>query len=174
MNVMKSIRIEKVTLNIGAGKDQDKLAKGLKLLENLTSKKPVKTFTTKRIAGWGLRPGLPIGCKVTVRGAECAALLKNLLGAKDNILTGKQFDSQGNVAFGIHEYIDIPETKYDPDIGLLGLQVCVTLSRPGYRVKNRSLRSSAVPKTHRITRDESVQFFKDQFAVKLSEEMVEA
>ena len=67
MNPMKNIRIEKVTLNIGAGKDQAKLEKGLLLLSSITGLKPVKTFAKKRIPEWGLRPGLPIGCKITLR-----------------------------------------------------------------------------------------------------------
>lgn len=65
MNPMRNIRIEKVTLNIGAGKDQNKLDKARLLLKAITGIEPVKTVTQKRIPGWGLRPGLPIGCKIT-------------------------------------------------------------------------------------------------------------
>ena len=61
MNKMREIRIEKITLNIGAGKDVGKLEKGVKLLKNITGINPVKTVTQKRIPTWGLRPGLPIG-----------------------------------------------------------------------------------------------------------------
>ena len=75
MNVMKTIRIEKITLNVGAGKDQNKLEKGMKLLQKVTGIEPIKTFTSKRIPGWGLRPGLPIGCKITLRREEAEKLL---------------------------------------------------------------------------------------------------
>ena len=85
INVMKEISIEKITLNIGAGKNEELLKKGLKLLNKITSTKPVETKTKKRIPGWGLRPGLAIGCKVTVR-KDCAQLLKRLVAAKDNVL----------------------------------------------------------------------------------------
>ena len=173
MNVMKSIQIEKVTLNIGAGKNTDKLEKGIKLLTILTGKKPVKTITTKRIAGWGLRPGLPIGCRVTMRGSQCAVILKRLIGAKDNMLKIKQFDKAGNLAFGIHEYIDIPETNYEPDIGLLGLQVCVTLQRPGFRIKKRKYLTKKIPTKHRITRDESIAYFKENYNIQIAEEQTE-
>ena len=58
MNAMRQIGVEKVTLNIGAGKDQGKLEKGIKLIQTIAGHAPVKTFTKKRIQEWGLRPGL--------------------------------------------------------------------------------------------------------------------
>ncbi|MBI4738222.1 50S ribosomal protein L5 [Candidatus Woesearchaeota archaeon] len=170
MNPMKNIRIEKVTLNIGAGKSQDKLEKGVKLLSTISHATPVKTVTQKRIAQWGLRPGLPIGCKVTLRGEEANKLLVVLLGAKDQKLSSRQFDNEGNVAFGIHEYIDIPGSKYDPAIGVMGLQVCITLERPGFSIRKRRLRSARVPANHRIKRQEAIDFMKENFKVLISEE----
>ena len=166
---MKTIRIEKLTLNIGAGKSQDKLEKGLKLLATLSKSTPVKTFTQKRIAQWGLRPGLPIGCKVTLRGEAAQTLLVSLLGARDNKLSAKQFDEEGNVSFGIHEYIDIPGSKYDPAIGVMGLQVCITLQRPGFSVRKRRVRPAKMPKDHRIKKEEAVDFMKQQFHVQIAE-----
>ncbi len=95
---MKGIRIEKITLNVGAGKNEEMLKKGLKLLNKITSTKPVETKTKKRIPGWGLRPGLAIGCKVTVR-KDCEQLLKRLVAAKDNVLEQRNFDNQGIFSF---------------------------------------------------------------------------
>ena len=103
MNKMKDIRIEKLTLNVGAGKDQGKLDKGALLLESITGIAPVKTTTTKRIPTWGLRPGLPVGCKITIRGKKAAELLSKLLKAKDNKLSPKQVDENGTLSLGIHE-----------------------------------------------------------------------
>jgi len=137
MNPMTRVRIEKVTLNIGAGKDSAKLEKGMKLLKIITNKTPVKTVTQKRIPGWGIRPGLPIGCKVTLRGKKAIEILQRLFYAKENTLNEKQFDDNGNVSFGIPEYIDIKDIKYDPEIGVTGLEVCVTLEKPGFRIKRR-------------------------------------
>ena len=65
MNPMKKVRIEKITLNIGSGKDTSKLDKGILLIKTITGIAPVKTITKKRIPSWGLRPGLPIGAKLT-------------------------------------------------------------------------------------------------------------
>ncbi len=168
MNPMRSIRIEKVTLNIGVGKSPDKLDKGIKLIKNITGIMPVKTFTNKRIPSWGLRPGLPIGCKLTLRGQKAKELLIRLLKAKDNKLNTKQFDNEGNIAFGIQEYIDIPGVNYDPEVGIMGLEVCITLERPGFRVKKRKIRKAKVG-VHKIRKEEAITFMKDEFNAKMGE-----
>ncbi|MBN1502029.1 50S ribosomal protein L5 [Candidatus Woesearchaeota archaeon] len=169
MNKMKQIRIEKVTINLGTGTDQEKLKKAMKLVQNLTGVVPVKTHSKKRIPSWNLRPGLPIGCKTTLRGEKAIGLLKRLLMAKENLLSENSFGEEGNVSFGIPEYIDIPELNYDPEIGIMGLQVCVTLERPGYRVKRRKNSKRKISKSHLITKQESVDFFKENFGVGVEE-----
>jgi len=168
MNKMKEIRIEKVTLNIGAGKDQVLLKKGLKLLKTITDTNPVETITNKRIPDWGIRPGLPIGCKVTLRKEKAVNILKSLLKSKENILNERQFDEGGNVSFGIPEYINIPGVKYDPDIGIIGLEVCITLERPGYRIKKRRVYKGKIHKNHKVTKEDAIKFFEKEFNVKVS------
>ena len=167
---MKEIKVEKVTLNIGTGKDQEKLKKALILLEKLTSIKPIKTITNKRIATWGLRPGLPIGCKVTVRDQRKEDIIKRLLSAKDDLLSNKQFDNNGNLSFGIEEYINIADTKYIPEVGMMGLEACVTLQRPGFRIKRRRLNKARIGQKHRINKKEAINFMKTQFNVEIGEE----
>lgn len=163
---MKEIQIEKITLNVGAGTNQDVLKKGMKLLKNITGIEPVKTTSDKRIPGWGVRPGLPIGCKITLRNVESnKELLKRFLASKENRLKPSNFDEMGNVSFGIHEYIDVPGLEYDSSIGIIGFQICVTLKRPGYRVKNRKKLQRKVGKSHKITKEESIEFFKKEFNV---------
>ena len=170
MNLMKLIKVEKVTLNIGAGKDQARLEKGMILLNSIANATPVKTITNKRIQEWGLRPGLPIGCKLTLRKASALKLLPRLFEAVDNKIRSTQFDNNGNLAFGIHEYIEIPGVKYDPKIGIMGLEVCITLERPGYRIKRRRLLSRKVPTRHRITKDEAIDFMSKNFSIMVEEE----
>jgi len=170
MNPMQIIRIEKVTLNIGAGKDQAILNKGIRLITTIAGTAPVKTITRKRIAAWGLRPGLPIGCKLTLRGNAAQELLKRLLVARDNILGESCFDDYGNISFGIPEYIDIPGVNYEPEIGIMGLQVSVTLERPGFRIKKRKIRKQRIQGHHRITSDEAVDYMKKIFSIKVGEE----
>jgi large subunit ribosomal protein L5 len=167
---MREIRIEKLTLNIGAGKEQAVLEKGITLLKNITGLSPVKTMTQKRIANWGLRPGLPIGCKITFRREPARELVKRLLLAKSNLLSKSNFDNNGNVSFGIHEYIDIPDVKYDPQIGIMGLQASLTLQRPGFRVKRRKIMKRSIPRKHNISQEEAIGFMKNNFKIQIKEE----
>lgn len=169
MNVMRQPRIEKLTLNIGAGKDGQKLEKGVALIKAITGIEPLKTVTQKRIPNWGLRPGLPIGCKLTLRKQPAAELLKRLLVAKENKLKPQQFDAGGNISFGIPEYIEIPGVAYDPKIGIMGLEVCVTLERPGYRIKRRRMEQKKIPKSHQVTKQDAMDYMQKHFNVKVGE-----
>ena len=133
MNVMREIKIEKVTVNIGVGTPGDKLENAKTLLENITSKTPVETLARDRNPVFKLRKGLPIGAKVTLRGEDAKSFLEKALTAKKKVLKSQNFDRNGNFAFGVAEYIDFPGARYDPTIGMVGFDVCVTLKRPGKR-----------------------------------------
>jgi large subunit ribosomal protein L5 len=162
-NPMQNIRVQKLTLNIGTGKDQTALEKAQKLLNTISGVTSVRTVTQKRIAAWGLRPGLPIGVKVTLRKAQALELIPKLLYAKDNKLAENNFDDNGNVSFGIKEYIDIRDAKYDPEIGSMGLQCSITLERPGTRIKNRKLLKRTIPMHHRVSKKDAMDFMKEHF-----------
>lgn len=164
-NPMRAIRVEKVTINIGCGaKYPTDLAK--KLLESLTGKKVVITKGKKRSL-FGVPKGKPIGAKVTVR-KDTEKLLKRLLDARDKKIPLTSFDSTGNFSFGIKEYIDVPGLEYDPKMPMLGMDVAVTLSRPGYSVKAKSV-PSKIGKRHAITAADSVAFAKEKLGVKVVE-----
>ena len=166
-NPMKEIKIEKITLNMGVGKNEDMLKKGIVLLKKLSGDvNPVPTVTNKRIPGWALRPGLKIGCKVTVR-KNTMELLKRLLVAKGNALAQKSFDTQGNFSFGIPEYIDIEGLEYDPDLKIMGLEVAVTLQRPGFRIKSRKLKSKKIGSNHKISKDDAINFATQKLGVEV-------
>lgn len=167
MNVMKTISIDKVTVNFGAGKDQKRLDYGMQLIKMITGMDAIKTYTQARIPGWGLRPGLPIGAKLTLRGDVASDVLTRFLKAKDNKLAQSCFDNHGNVSFGVPEYIDIPGTKYDPKIGVMGLQISITLKRPGFRVQRRKLRSTRVGNSHGISKEDAQSFFAESFGVEV-------
>ena len=163
-NVMRSIKIAKLTLNIGSGKSEDMLKKGLKLLAKISPVKPVKTVTQKRIPGWSLRPGLAIGAKATIR-RNTAEVLRKLLAARSNILSERNFDTQGNFSFGVPEYIDIPGLEYDPELKIMGLEVAVTLERPGFRLKKRKVNPKKIGKSHLITKEDAKEFVTKEFGV---------
>jgi large subunit ribosomal protein L5 len=168
-NPMRRIVIDKLTFNFGSGKDQAKLEKGMKLIKHITGKDPVKTITNKRIPSWGLRPGLPVGCKLTLRGPAVVDLIQRLLAAKKNELSRQQFDDAGSVAFGIKEYIDIPGVEYNPAIGITGFEVCITLKRPGFRVRDRRLRAAKIAKNHSIRQTEAIRFMQETFKITVGE-----
>jgi large subunit ribosomal protein L5 len=165
-NPMREIKIAQISLNMGISKDEEKLKKALKLLEKISNQAPVQTITKKRIPGWGLRPGLVIGCKVTIRKKK-EEMLKRLLTAKENILSKKNFDRQGNFSFGIPEYIDILGMEYDPELKIMGLEAAVTLERPGFRIKKRKICPKKVGEYHRITKEEAIQFIQKKFNTKI-------
>ncbi|MBI2109803.1 50S ribosomal protein L5 [Candidatus Woesearchaeota archaeon] len=165
MNKMKDISIEKVNLNIGAGGPGDKLDKAMKLLANLSGAKPIQTITQKRIPTWGVRPGLPLATKVTIRKKKAIVLLSRLLTAVNKTLKASSFDNEGNFSFGINEYLDIPGAEYDAEIGIIGLEVAVTLQRAGFRVKKRILKPRRLPRRHRINRDEAIAYIIKEFGV---------
>ncbi len=169
-NLMRNIRIEKVTLNIGVGQAGDKLEKAVKLLESITHGKAVRTITMERIPTWGIRPKLPIGTKITLRKNKAGELLARLFKAIGNSIPASKFDSTGNFAFGIKEYIDIHGVDYNPEIGIIGLDVAVTLTRPGYRVKLRRAKQARIPSRHRITKEDAIKFVKDKFNINIVSE----
>lgn len=166
MNTMQeTVRIEKLTLNFGAGKDQNRLEKGAALIQSIAGIKPVRTITKKRIPQWGLRPGLPVGAKLTLRKKPAQDMLKRLLHAKDFKLKPTSIDQEGNISFGLPEYIDIEGAKYDPAIGIMGLEASVTLSKPGYRVKTRKIREASIGKRQTVSKEEAMNFLTKSFNV---------
>jgi len=159
------ISVEKVTVNIGVGTTGEKLEKAKKLLQKLTERKPIETKSKKRIPTWDLRPGVAIGTKVTLRGESAKKFLNLALDSVERKVKPSNFDNLGNFSFGVHEYIDVPGFKYDPDIGILGFNVSATLDKWGYRVKKRKRQTSRIPKKHMITQAESIDYFKKNFNV---------
>lgn len=162
---MRNIRIEKVTVNIGCGEAGERLDKAKDLLGQLTGKKIVITKTSNRTT-FGSAKGRPIGCKVTLRGKDAMDFLAKAFEAVENKLAKRVFDATGNFSFGIKEHIDMPGIEYDPDIGIWGMDVCVTLERPGFSVKRKKL-SSKVGKKHTIKPEEAREWVTKNFKVEI-------
>jgi large subunit ribosomal protein L5 len=166
-NPMKEIRIASVTVNMGVGQAGDELKRAQTIMEKVTGTKSVQTKCKVKQPNWGLRPGLPIGCKTTLRKKAAEAFLKTALGAKGNAINERSFDNQGNFGFGIHEYIDMPGIKYDPKLGIRGFDVLVSLERRGYRIKRRKLYKASVAKKHIISKQDAIDFLQKKFNVEI-------
>lgn len=168
LNRMREIRVEKVTVNMGVGKTGEELEKASKILQKITGAKPVLTQCKVKQPTWGIREGLTIGTKTTLRGEPADKFLRDALAAKDNKVNLKSFDKFGNFGFGVKEYIDLPKVKYDPRLGIRGFDVLVTLQRPGFRVKRRKLGKTSISKRHAIAAQEAADFVKQKFGVEVT------
>lgn len=134
-SVMQVPKITKITLNMGVGEavgDKKAIASALDDMTLIAGQKPVVTKARKSIAGFKIREGWPIGCKVTLRNARMYEFLDRLIAislprVRDfRGLNPKSFDGTGNYSFGIKEQIVFPEIDYDKIDGLRGLDICIT------------------------------------------------
>jgi large subunit ribosomal protein L5 len=166
-NVMRKIYINKVVLNIGTGKSGQPIETAKAALSQIINGKPNERAAKKTQRDWGVRKGEPIAVAITIRGDNATPLLKKLLDAKGNQIKKRSFDDEGNFSFGISEHIDIPGIKYDHKIGILGLNVSVSLNRFGFSVKIRSKHKAKIGKEHRITSNDAIEFMTKEFGVKI-------
>ena len=113
---------------------------------------------------------MPLGCKVTLRGENAEKFLARALSIRENRVYEYSFDKEGNMSFGISDYTDFDGMKYDPEIGIFGMDVNVVIRRKGgERVERRALLRKSIPKEHRVGRDEAIQFMKDKYNVQVIE-----
>ncbi len=168
-NPMRDIRLEKAVINIGVGDAGERLVKAVKVLQMVTGRKPIRTIAKTTNRDLGIRQGMQIGCKVTLRGNYAVEFVKKAFWIRENRIASYSFDPQGNFSFGIQDYTDFPGMKYDPEIGIFGLDVSATLTRPGRRVQRRTVLRARVPKYHRINRKDGIEFVKKQFGVEVVE-----
>lgn len=164
---MKRIGVDKIVINIGVGKSGEPIEKAKKALLELTGQQPAVRGAKKTVRDFGIHKGEPIGTIVTLRREPALEFLKRVIAAKRNVLKASSFDNYGNISLGIHEHIDIPGTKYNPEIGIFGMDVNVVLSRPGYRIAKRSRKSAQIGRTHRINKEEAIDFFKQEFGAEV-------
>lgn len=163
---MKKIVVSKVVVNIGVGKSGEPLEMAKRGLEELTGQLPTTKRAKKSVRDFGIHKGEPIAAVVTLRHDLSINFLRRIIAAKGNNLKASSFDDFGNLSLGIHEHIDLPDTKYNPDIGIFGMDVSISLTRPGYSISKKR-NPKVIGKHHRVTRNEAIQFFKEQFGVNI-------
>ena len=134
-SVMQVPRIEKITLNMGVGEalaDKKILENALADMEAISGQQPVKTVARKSVAGFKIREGYPIGCKVTLRGERMWDFLQRLITiaiprVRDfRGLNPKSFDGRGNYSMGVREQIIFPEIDFDKVDRVRGLDITIT------------------------------------------------
>jgi large subunit ribosomal protein L5 len=164
---MKIINVHKVVINIGVGRSGEPIDKAKNALIELTGQQPAVRGAKQTVRDFGIHKGEPIGVLVTLRRGPAVEFLRRVLEAKRKLLKASSFDNYGNISLGVHEHIDIPGTKYNPDIGIFGMNVNIVLNRPGYRIARKSRKSSKIGKMHRINREEAIEFFKHEYGVEV-------
>lgn len=122
----------------------------------LTGQKAARTVSRRTNRDFGIRKGQAIGAKVTLRGSKAEAFLRQALAIRNHRLPAYSFDPTGNFSFGIPDYTDFPGMKYDPEIGVYGMDISVVLRRPGARVARRRTRFRPVPARHAVQRREGI------------------
>jgi large subunit ribosomal protein L5 len=160
-------QIEKVVVNLNVGKSGEPLEKAFKVLKEIAGQSPVKKNAKKTIREFGIRQGEPIACVVTLRRQKAITFLKKVLLVLDNKISRSSFDDQGNFAFGLKEHIEIAGVKYDPDVGIFGMDICVTLNRPGDRVQDRRKHKAKIGHKHILTPEEAILFTKQTLGVEI-------
>ncbi len=167
-NPMLKPRIAKVVINIGVGSAGERLQKAARVLEMLTGQKPVYRKAKRTIRDFGIYRGENIAVMVTLRREKAIEFLKKAFEAVGWKLKASSFDRFGNVSFGIEEHISIPGVKYDPEIGIFGMDIAIAIERPGYRItRRRRCRKKHIPLRHRVTPEEGMVLLSQLFGVKI-------
>ncbi|MEM4142400.1 MAG: 50S ribosomal protein L5 [Thermoplasmata archaeon] len=159
-NPTREVTIDKVVINIGVGEGGEKLERAKKVLEILTGRKPIQTIAKRTIRDF----------KVTLRNEEAENFLKRALWVKNFKIPQYSFDSGGNLNFGIKDYTSFEGIKYDPEIGIFGMDISVNFKRKcGFRIERRVVNRKKLPKKERISREEAMEFIKKKFGVEILE-----
>jgi len=151
-----------LVVNICVGEHGDKLVRAAKVVEQLTGQDGVYGKARITIRQFNVRRNEDISISCTVRGPKALEILENALKVKEYELEEKNFSETGNFGFGIKEHIDLG-IKYDPGIGIYGMDIYVVLARPGFCVARRKKRPAKVGKTHKISKEDSIKWFIDNF-----------
>src|SRR4051812_31186088 len=145
--------------DISVGESGDRLTRASKVLEQLTGQSPVYSKARYTVRTFGIRRNEKIAVHVTVRGPKAEEILERGLKVKEYELRKRNFSATGNFGFGIQEHIDLG-IKYDPSIGIYGMDFYVVMARPGGRVGRRRHATSKIGPHHKVASEETIRWFK--------------
>jgi large subunit ribosomal protein L5 len=164
---MRDIYIDKVVVHMGVGESGEKLVKAENIMKTITRQTPIRSIAKKTQPAFSVRKGMPIGCKVTLRGKPARDFIATALTIVQKTLFESQFDKSGNFAFGIEEHTDFPGMSYDPQIGIFGMDVNVVLERKGIRITRRRMEQKKLPAKQRVNKADAIAFLKEKFQVEV-------
>ncbi|WP_319538896.1 50S ribosomal protein L5 [uncultured Methanospirillum sp.] len=167
MNPNRAVSIDKIVVHMGVGEAGDRLVSAEKIMSEITGNKPVRGVAKQTIPAFGLRKGMPLSCKTTLRGAVAEEFLTTSLKVVGNKLSTRAVDQQGNFSFGIEEHTDYPGQSYDPKIGIFGLDVTVVVKRNGLRIARRHIQTKKLPLKQRVSHEDTVGFLGEKYGVEV-------
>ena len=170
---MRNIRVEKLVINICVGESGDAVSKAARVLQQISGQEPVygkgmpfdgwlTLLARFTIRSFSIRRNEKISVHATIRGEKALEILERGLKVKEYELVKRNFSDSGNFGFGIQEHIDLG-IKYDPNTGIFGMDFYVQLARPGGRVSRRKAQRSHIGYSHKVTREEAMEWFKKQY-----------
>jgi len=166
-NIMRTPVIDKVIVHMGVGESGQHLVNAEEILRTITGQEVIRCFAKRTLPAFAIKKKEPIGCKVTLRGQKAQEFLEIALGIVEKSLVKSQFDSLGNVSFGIEEHTDFPGMRYDPNIGVFGMDVTVVIKRPGERICKRRIATRKIPTNHRVTVEDAIVFLNESYGVEV-------
>ena len=166
-NIMRTHIVEKVTVHMGVGESGQHLVNAEEILKTITGQGVVRCFAKRTLPAFAIKKNEPIGCKVTLRGQRAQGFLETALCIVEKTLDRSQFYSLGNVSFGIEEHTDFPGMRYDPNIGVFGMDVTVVIKRPGERICKRRIATRKIPTDHRVTVEDAIAFLNGSYGVEV-------